>query len=265
MTGMLRAMRSAMFGVGFYALTAAIGVISLPLLAAPRTTLRWPLRLWAKGALVLLRLCCDIRLVVTGREHLPGAGAALIASRHESAFDTMVWLALLPDPVYVLKQELLRIPVYGWLARRYGMIPVDRAAAASALRGLVRAARATFEQGRQVVIFPEGTRTPPRQRVPFQPGIAALAGAGGLPVIPVATDSGRCWPRGLFAKRPGTITIAVLPPLPSGLPRAALIARLEAAIDAAQTRLEGAKPVDVSVDAGAQAKSAAANGARDGR
>jgi len=255
---MIAALRSAGFGVAFYAVTALIGVFALPLLLAPRSWLRPPLRLWARSTVLLLRVCCGIRVQVTGREHLPAGGAALLAARHESAFDTIVWLALLPHPAYVLKQELLRIPVYGWHARHYGMIPVDRSAGASAMRALIRGAKAAVAAGMQVVIFPEGSRIAPGVRVPLQPGIAALASALGLPVVPVATDSGRCWGRGIFGRRAGTITIAVLPPLPAGLARAALIARLEAAIHAEQGRLEAAVAVDVSVDSAARPGSAAA-------
>jgi 1-acyl-sn-glycerol-3-phosphate acyltransferase len=262
----IRALRSAAFAVAFYAVTAVIGIGALPLLVGPRGWVRPPLRLWAKTTIVLLRWCCDIRVSITGAEFLPTqGGAALIASRHESAFDTVVWLALLPHPAYVLKRELLRIPVYGWLAWRYGMIPVDRSAGASAMRALLRAGRVAFAAGQQVVIFPEGTRIRPAARVPFQPGIAALATLSGLPVIPVATNSGRCWARGLFGRHPGTITIAVLPPLPEGLPRVPLLARLEATIWAAQSGLDAHAPVDVSVDGGADGAPAAAIATRDGR
>ncbi|MFC7553860.1 lysophospholipid acyltransferase family protein [Pseudoroseomonas wenyumeiae] len=178
----------------------------------------------------LLRVVCGIHVRVTGREHLP-TGPAVLAAKHQSAFDTIVWLALLPDPVYVLKQELLRIPVWGTLARKYGAVAVDRAGGATALKRMVREAGAAAAEGSQIIIFPEGTRTSPGQRVPYLPGVVALGAAVGRPIIPAATDSGVFWGRRSFAKYPGTLTVAVLPPLPEGLPRAKLLAQMQEAID----------------------------------
>lgn len=262
---MMAGLRSVAFALAYWSMTLALGLLALPLLAGPRRGLRGPLRAWSAAALWLLRHICGIRVLVTGREHLPTAGAALIAAKHQSEFDTIVWLTLLPDPVYVLKRELFAIPVYGWHARRYGMIGVDRRAAASALRHLVRAARAALDAGRQVVIFPEGTRVQPGQRQRLQPGIAAMAAAVGLPVIPVATDAGRCWGRGLFARRAGVIHVSVLPPLPAGLGRAELLTRLDAVIEAEQVRLDAIHAVDSFVDIAAGQAAAVLNPTRQGR
>jgi 1-acyl-sn-glycerol-3-phosphate acyltransferase len=243
-------LRSALFNVLFYVLSAAIAVAALPLLLAPRRWLLRLMRFWARFVVAMLRGICGIGLRVTGAEHLPADGAALIAAKHQSAFDTVVWLGLLRNPAYVLKRELLYLPVYGWLVRKAGMIVVDRGAGPSAMRHLIRAGRAAAAEGRQVVIFPEGTRVAPGARTAYQPGIAALAAATGLPVVPAATDSGLAWGRRSFRKRPGLITLAILPPLPPGLRREALMGRLEEAIEAETTRLcAGAtRPVDEPVD-----------------
>jgi 1-acyl-sn-glycerol-3-phosphate acyltransferase len=206
------------------------------------------MRLWALFVMALLRGVCGIGLRVTGAEHLPVDGAALVAAKHQSAFDTVVWFALLPDTAYVLKRELFDVPVWGWLARGAGMIAVDRMAGASAMRHLLRAGKLAAAEGRQMVIFPEGTRVPPGERRPYQPGVAALAAATGLPVIPVATDSGLRWGRRAFHKRPGVITVAVLPPLPAGLRRDALLPLLEEAIEPATLRLLQSSTVDNLVD-----------------
>ena len=147
-----------------------------------------------------------IRLQVSGLEHV-GSGAALIASRHQSAFDTFVWLTLVPRCCYVLKRELLRIPLFGPLLPLSGMIAVDREGGANALRGLMREGVRAAREQRQIVIFPEGTRAEPGSLLPLQPGVAALAARTHLPVIPVVTDSGRCWGRRAFHKRPGTIHV----------------------------------------------------------
>jgi 1-acyl-sn-glycerol-3-phosphate acyltransferase len=231
-------LRSALFNLLFFAFTATASLVCLPLVplldrAGRLALLAW----WAERVLGLMRLTVGIRLRVTGGEHIPHEGPALIASKHQSAFDTIVWLALLPRPAYVLKRTLLWIPVYGWYARAAGMIAIDRAARPAAIRHLMRAGEAALAEGRQIVIFPEGTRTAPGERRPYQPGIAALYARSGLPVIPVATDSGLCWSRRAFRKRPGTITVAVLPPIPPGLDREALLTCLEAAIEAETDRL----------------------------
>lgn len=221
--------RSLLFNLFYFGITALILPYGLALRwFAPHRILPYA-RFWARMILAGARVICGIRVAITGREHLP-SGPALIASRHESAFDTMIWLTLLPAPAYVLKTELLRIPLFGPLLRPAGMIPVDRAGAGPALRGLMRDGAAAARAGRQIVIFPEGTRADPGTILPLHPGIAALASATGLPVIPVATDSGDLWGRRSFNKRAGTIRVAILPPLAPGLPRAALMAGLEGAL-----------------------------------
>jgi 1-acyl-sn-glycerol-3-phosphate acyltransferase len=241
-------LRSALFNLLFFTLTAILAVVALPVLVLPRRSMLWIFHAWSWMVVMLLRTICGIRLRVTGTEHLPRDGAALVAAKHQSAFDTIVWLGLLPRPAYVLKRELLWIPIYGWLVRRARMIAVDREAGGAAMRHLMRAGRQAAAEGRQMVIFPEGTRVAPGAHVPYQPGIAALAAVTGLPVIPVATDSGLHWGRRAFHKRPGTITVAILPPLPAGLRREALLQRLEAVIEAETARLVAVKPVDNSVD-----------------
>lgn len=230
-------LRSALFNALFYGLTALLVLLALPWLLLPRRAFVPVLRGYAWLMLALLRLVCGVRIRVTGAHRLPRGGAALIAAKHQSALDTLVWLTLLPDACYVLKRELLWLPVWGWLARKARMIAVDRKAGTRAMRRLLEEGKAAAAAGRQIVIFPEGTRTHPGQRVPYQPGVVALAAALKLPVIPVATDSGRCWGRQAFVKRPGIITIALLDPLPEGLTRATLLAQLEDQIEEASTRL----------------------------
>lgn len=245
-------LRSLLFNLAFWLLTFVLGLISLPLLLGPRQMLMPLMRFYATMNIGLLRLICGIRVQVEGREHLPRGGAALIASKHQSAFDTFIWFGLLPDVAYVLKKELLWLPVWGWFARKTRQIAVDRSAGASAVRHLAKAGKQAAADGRQIVIFPEGTRVAPGVQGVIQPGILALATATGLPIIPVATDSGICWGRRAFRKRPGTIHILVRPPLPVGLPRAALIARLAAAIEPGPlppaTGMAGEQAVDKPVE-----------------
>lgn len=226
--------RSILFNAWFYGVTAALVLSGL----VPRA-LRWGrpeewsmalARTWARCVLAGLRVLCGTRWSVSGRANLPADGPMLIASNHQSAFDTMVWLLLVPCPSYVVKRELLRVPLFGALCRLTGMIVVDRTAGADAIRALLRAAGKALAEGRQIIIFPEGTRVAPGARVPLQPGIAALAARTRLPVIPVATDSGRCWGRRAFRKLPGVIHVAIGAPIPADLDRQELMRRLERAI-----------------------------------
>lgn len=221
------AIRSALFNVFFYVMTftATFGLGVPVMLFAPSRALdlaRW----WARVMLRALAVLCEIRLDVSGMEHIPAAGPALIAAQHQSAFDTIVWLALLPRCCYVLKEELTRIPVFGRLLLVAGMIPIDRAARVASLHAIIRRGRTAAAAARQIVIFPEGTRAPHGSVLPLHPGVAALASALRLPVIPAVTDSGRLWGRRTFHKHPGTIRLVILPPLRPGLSREQMMNRL---------------------------------------
>lgn len=229
-------LRSLLFNLIFLPFTALTCILGQVLLLGPPARLHAFVRGWARAVLWLLRVICGIHARIEGREHLP-PGAAIIAAKHQSTFDTIIWLLVVDRPAYVLKQELMNLPLWGALARRCGNIAVDRDGGAAALRGMVRAGQAVLAEGRKVVIFPEGTRTQPGERALYHPGVAAMAMASGAPLVPVATDSGRYWGRLAFHKQPGTIIVAILPPLPAGLPRAALMERLEAAIEAETERL----------------------------
>lgn len=223
-------LRSLLFQAYFIGLTVVMGLIGIPVrrFLPPDRVLAFA-QSWVRFSLAGLYRICGIRLSVEGRENLPDAGPALIASQHQSAFDTLVWHVLVPRPVYVMKRELARIPLLGPMLLATGNIAVDRAAGAAALRSLVREAGRAAAEGRQIIIFPEGTRVAPGQEVALQPGVAALAASTGLPVIPVVTDSGRRWPRRGFRTRPGVIHIRILPPLPAGLKRSEIMERLQGA------------------------------------
>ncbi len=222
-------LRSLLFNIVFYGSTF--------LIVLPATVVRlispagvMPLaRFWTRFVLANLRLICRIRIQIDGLDNLP-AGPALIASRHESAFDTLLWPTLAPRFCFVLKQELLRIPLFGKLLLATGMIAIDRDGGGATIRSMVRQAEQAVKDGRQIVIFPEGTRAPPGVLLPLHPGVAALASRTGLPVIPVETDSGTLWGRESFLKRPGVIRVVIHPPLGTDLGRIELMRQLEAAL-----------------------------------
>jgi 1-acyl-sn-glycerol-3-phosphate acyltransferase len=239
--------RSALYNLYFWTVTVAMALASLPIrFFAPNAALAYG-KVWVRVLLAGLSPLVGIRIAVSGAEHLPKAGPALIASQHQSAFDTIVWLALVPRPAYVLKRELLRVPLFGPMVRPAGQIAIDRGGGAGAVRELLRDATRALAEHRQIIIFPEGTRVAPGRQGHLLPGVAALAAHTGLPVIPVATDSGRLWARRAFRKRPGTIHIAIYPPLPPGLSRVALLARL-AELYAAGPEKAASEPVDKSVE-----------------
>ncbi|HEX6094420.1 MAG TPA: lysophospholipid acyltransferase family protein [Dongiaceae bacterium] len=230
--------RSLLFNVAFYLWTSVMFLLSLPALLLPAGAV-WGLgRVWVCGTMLLLRLFVGLTHEVRGLAHrLPGA--ALYAVKHQSAWDTLVFALLLDRPAIVLKQELLNLPLFGWYMRKCRMIPVNRKGRAAALKRMAADARDRAAAGRPILIFPEGTRVAPGQRRPYQPGAAALYGALGLPVVPVALNSGLFWGRRSFHKRPGRIVVEFLPPIAPGLDRRIFMAQLEAAIETAADRLAG--------------------------
>lgn len=231
----MQALRSIAFNFSFFAGSAIFLLVFWVVLPFPKL-MRKGVRLW--GALILgaLRWLVGLNWDVRGWENLP-PGAVVIASKHQSAWETMVFLLLLDQPVYVLKKELRKIPLWGQYSDRYGNIAVDRQAGASALKKMVADVAATLKQGRSVVIFPEGTRTPPGERQPYHPGVAAVYTRTEAPVVPVALNSGLYWGRRHFIKKPGRIVLEFLPPMPAGLDRRSFLAELENRIETATDRL----------------------------
>ena len=219
-------LRSLLFNIWFFAVTLVMGLLGAPVRWFASRHALWVAQSWAGLVLDGAAALCGIRVVVLGREHLPTQGAALIASQHQSAFDTLIWLRLVPQAAYVFKAELARVPLFGPLLVPAGQIPVDRGASFSAVRSLLRGADRAKVDGRQIVIFPEGTRVAPGVEAELRPGIAALAARTKLPVIPVATDSGLLWGRRSFRKQPGVIHLVIGPPIPAELSQAVLLATL---------------------------------------
>ena len=180
--------------------------------------------------MVLARTIAGVDCRIEGHEHIP-PGSCIIASQHQSSFETYRIFLEVPHPVFVLKRELVAIPVIGWYMARAGLVPIDRSAGAAAMRQMLRAARAAVERGDQIVLFPEGTRVPPGERRPYHPGIVALYQHCGVPVVPCALNSGPFWGKTRILKRPGTITLRFLPPLPEGLGKEEMLDQLRARIE----------------------------------
>lgn len=216
----------------FYVWTVPLSVIYLPLLLAPRPVMMVFAKVWLKVVLGLMKLVCGLDFEVRGRENMP-KGAAIIASKHQSAFETFAFHLLLNDPAYVLKRELTWIPFFGWYLARTGVIAIDRSAGTKALKAMVKGGEEAKADNRPIIIFPEGTRTPPGERQPYHTGIAMMYGALDLPVVPVALNSGLFWRKRGFSKRAGTIALEFLAPIPPGMNRKAFMAELENRIETA--------------------------------
>ncbi|MEE8515025.1 MAG: lysophospholipid acyltransferase family protein [Alphaproteobacteria bacterium] len=230
-------LRSALFYLCVFVLTTVTVVVYFPLMVAPQRMMMAGGSLWSRAVLALLAGITGLGHRVEGRENIPD-GPVIFASKHQSAWDTFAFPALLGSPSLAIKKELFLIPFYGWYARHAGMIGIDRGGGARALRSLVRGARESIGQGRSVIIFPEGTRVAPGLHRRYQPGIAALYKELERPVVPVAVNSGLFWGRRAFVKQPGTITLEFLAPIAPGLAREEFMNELERRIETATRRLE---------------------------
>ncbi len=238
MTGFSLWLRSLCFNVGWYAGTVTIALLGAPILLLPRRAVVAWAKFWIRFCLWWLRITVGLTHRLSGLENLP-AGPVVIASKHQSSWETLAYTLLFSDAAIVLKRELLFIPVVGWAMARAGNIAVERGDGAAALRGLVRQAKAVIADGRSILIFPEGTRVAVGDERPYHVGTAALYRQLGVPVVPVALNSGLFWGRRQFIKRPGIIDVEMLPAIPPGLSRDAFMTTLRARIEGATERLIG--------------------------
>jgi 1-acyl-sn-glycerol-3-phosphate acyltransferase len=206
------------------------------LLYCPRSWAMAGLAAHGRATVWLLRVICDTRMEVRGQENLL-PGPVIVAAKHQAAWDTFALIPLMRDPALVMKAELLSIPLYGLFCRKFELIPIKRELGASALREMLREARKRAAQGREIVIFPEGTRRPPGAEPDYKPGVAVLYKDLNVPVCPLALNSGLFWPRHSILRYPGTIVAEFLEPIPPGLPRQEFMKRLENAIESASDRL----------------------------
>ena len=229
-------LRSLLFNATLSVWSVVILLVVLALLPFPRRILQVVTRLWMRSIHWLLKVTVGLTYEIRGRDNLP-PGPVIFASKHQSAWDTTIFYCLVENPAYVLKKELLAIPIYGWYLQRTKMISIDREAGPSALRRMLRQAEEELGAGRPLVIFPEGTRVAPGERLPYHAGIAALYSRTEAAVVPVAVNSGLFWGRRSFLKRPGTIVLEMLPPMPRDLNRRDFLAELERRIEEAAARL----------------------------
>jgi 1-acyl-sn-glycerol-3-phosphate acyltransferase len=228
--------RSIAFNILFYLNLLVLLIAALPTLVMPRWGISGVVTFWARSNIWLLRTVCGIDVEFRGLERIP-PGPLLVASKHQSSWETFALWPLLSDPTFIMKRELMWIPLFGWFARKAAMIPVDRSRGSQALADMNARAVAELARHRQIVIFPEGTRRPPGAEPRYKYGVAHLYAETGARCLPVALNSGLFWPRRSFRRYPATIRVEVLDPIPPGLDKDAFFERLQRDVEAATARL----------------------------
>ena len=229
-------LRSLLFNLVHY-LNLILFMLALsPLLLAPREWAMWAMRSWAKSADFWYQLITGVKVEIRGQENLLH-GPCIVASKHQSLWETYSLLYLFDDPAIILKSELNWIPFFGWWSMKFRMVTVHRGGRSRAVRSLVQNARKRLRENRQILIFPEGTRRPPGAEPHYKRGVSAMYTELGVPCLPLALNSGLFWPRRKFMRYPGTLVLEILPPIEPGLERDELARILQERIEAASDRL----------------------------
>jgi 1-acyl-sn-glycerol-3-phosphate acyltransferase len=229
-------LRSLIYNVLFYLLLVWWLLVAIPTFVMPPTGIRAIARLWSRQSTWLLRVVCNVKVEYRGVEKIP-KGPLIVASKHQSMWETVALLQIFDQPLYILKRELTLIPFFGWYLIKAGMISVDRRAGGRALLKMVRQAVDEVRHGRQLIIFPEGTRRPVDAPPAYKPGVAQLYASSRVSCVPVALNSGLFWPRRTFMRYPGTLVVEFLDLLPPGLPRDEFLAQISVTIEEATLRL----------------------------
>jgi 1-acyl-sn-glycerol-3-phosphate acyltransferase len=230
--------RSVVFNILFYLNLAVYLTVAMPTLLLPYRYLLAVARAWARTNLWLLRVICGIKAEFRGLDKIP-RGGLLIASKHQSMWETFALLPYIDDPVFILKRELMWIPLFGWCLWKAQMIPVNRGARGPALAAMTERAKAEVHRGpgRQIIIFPEGTRRPPGAKPQYKYGVAYLYAETGVPCVPLALNSGLFWPRRSFRRFPGTVVVQVCDPIAPGLEKSEFMAKLQHDLEGATARI----------------------------
>jgi 1-acyl-sn-glycerol-3-phosphate acyltransferase len=227
--------RSLIFQALFYLNTLFWLMVALPTFFLPYRAVLEVAKTWGRVNLILLRIA-GIKFELRGREKIP-PGPLIVAAKHQSTWETFALMPLFDNPLFILKRELQWIPVFGWLLIKGRMVPVDRSAGSQALLDMTERARVELAAGRQLIIFPEGTRRPAGAEPRYKYGVAHLYAAEGVPCLPVALNSGLFWPRRSLKLRPGTVVVEILDPIEPGLDKEVFFKRLQEAIETATARL----------------------------
>ena len=228
--------RSLLFNVAFYLNTVFWMIVALPTFLMSYRGIIWVAKTWGRVNLFLLKLIAGIDVEWRGVENIP-KGPLIVASKHQSAWETFALLHRFDNPLFILKRELTWIPLFGWFLIKGHMVPIDRKRGKEALAAMNERARVELAKGRQLIIFPEGTRRPAGAEPRYKFGVAHIYEAEGVPCLPVALNSGLFWPRRTFLRKPGTVVVEFLDPIPPGLEKDVFFKRLQEGIEAASGRL----------------------------
>ncbi|MFN3213601.1 MAG: lysophospholipid acyltransferase family protein [Henriciella sp.] len=234
----MNAIRSFIYVIWLYGWMAVLGILALPTLFLPRGAILWVIRLYARTVVLGLKWICGVHVEFRGLEHVSG-GPLLIAGKHQAMLDVFVPFLIFDDPVLVMKRELLWYPALGWYAMKTRMLAIDRAGGAKTMRKMLAAAQArVVGESRQMLIYPEGTRSDPGAAPDCKPaGVRAFYKTLDVPMLPLATNSGLCWPAHGMVRTPGKVVYEVLPPITPGMNPKAMLAELEARLEAGSDRL----------------------------
>ena len=228
--------RSILYNLVFYLNLTVLLIIAIATMVMPRWGILGMATLWGRTSMWWLRVICGTKVEFRGIEKIP-KGPIIVAAKHQSTWETFSLLWLFPDFTFIIKRELTWIPLFGWFTFKGGMIPVDRGAGSQTLVAMTARAKEKILAGRQLIIFPEGTRRAPQAEPRYKFGVASLYSQIGVPCVPIALNSGLFWPRRSFRRLPGTIVVEVLDPIPPGLDPKAFLARLQEEIETATARL----------------------------
>jgi 1-acyl-sn-glycerol-3-phosphate acyltransferase len=229
-------LRSLVFNILFYVVFLLWSLVALPTFVLPRPAMLKVASWWAKTNILLMRAICGIKVEFRGVEKIP-KGPLIVASKHQSMWETISLLHFFEAPFFVVKRELKFIPLFGLFIIKTDMVAIDRAKGGRALLAVLRRAEEEVRRGRQFVIFPEGTRTAPGAPPHYKAGIGMVYVDCGVPVLPVALNSGLFWPRRTFMRYPGTLVVEFLDPIPPGLKRDEFLTRVESVIETATNRI----------------------------
>ena len=222
--------RSIIFYILLYIWTLVLGILFLPYLIIPKTNIRKLAILWINGILLNLQIICGITYEINGIQNIPNK-AVIIASKHQSTFETLLLFKYIKNSIFIHKRELFFIPIFGLYLKKINMISINRADGPNAIRKMLNKVNAKIKTGNSIIIFPEGTRKKPGEIPNYKTGIAGIYKESEADVLPVAVNSGNYWPKHTFIKKSGKITIAFLKIIPSKLDKKVFLEKIESAIE----------------------------------
>ena len=222
--------RSILFYVFLALWTILMGIICFPYLFISYQYLRKPVNLWLKGIFKLLQIICNITYEIRGKENIPSY-AVLVASKHQSAFETFALFYYINNSIFIHKRQLFFIPIFGQYLKKINMISIDRSEGTIAMRKMLKQTKQKIQQGKSIIIFPEGTRKKPGESPDYKTGIAGIYKESEAEVLPVTTNSGYYWPKHTFVKKPGKIIIKFLKKIPSKLEKSEFLKKIESVIE----------------------------------